>query len=131
MNNQPSPDLYERVINRINYEHKLLLLKRKLFGYLAGFSLSLAAFVPLLSRFHQDVVQSAFPQFFSLIFSDFGQVTRNISDFFWVIMESIPAASGALTLLALTALVVSLVKFFNFWSELRDLRQVNLKHLKI
>jgi len=128
MNQIPSPDLYDRVINRINYEHKLLLLKRKLFGCFAGFSLSLAAFIPLLGRFHQDIIQSSLPQFFSLIFSDFSYVVSNISDFFWLILESIPAASTGLTLLALTAFVFSLVKVFNFWFEFRDLRQVKMKH---
>jgi hypothetical protein len=131
MSQLPSSDLYDRVINRINYEHKLLLLKRKLFGYLASFALSFAAFFPLLSRFHQDIVQSALPQFFSLIFSDFSNVASNIGDFFWLILESIPAASAALTLLALTAFILSLVKVFNFWTEFRDLRHVRMKHLKI
>lgn len=131
MNQLPSPDLYDRVINRINYEHKLFLLKRKILGYLAAFSLSFAAFVLLAGRFHQDVVQSALPQFISLIFSDFSNVISNSVDFFWVILESIPAASGAFTLLALIAFVFSLVKFFNFWSEFRNLRHIRMKHLKI
>jgi hypothetical protein len=131
MNQLPPSDLYDRIINRINYEHKLLLLKRKLFGYLAGFILSLAAFIPLAGRFHQDVVQSSLPQFFSLIFSNFSSVISNIGDFFWVILESIPAASASLTLLALTAFVFSLVKFLNFWSEFRDLRHIKVKHYRI
>ncbi|MDD5527657.1 MAG: hypothetical protein PHO56_01630 [Patescibacteria group bacterium] len=131
MSELPSPDLYDRVINRINYEHKLLLLKRKLFGYLAGFTLSLIAFVPLFGRLHQDIVQSALPQFFSLIFSDFNSVISNLGDFFWLILESIPAASAALTLLALTAFVFSLVKVFYFWSEFHDLRHLKMKHIKI
>jgi hypothetical protein len=122
MNQMPSPELYDRVINRINYEHKLLLLKRKLFGYLAGFILSFIAFIPLFYRFHQDIVRSSLPQFFSLIFSDFSNVFFNISDFFWLILESIPAASTALTLLALTAFVFSLVKAFYSWTEFRDLQ---------
>ncbi len=131
MNEKPSADLYDRVINRINYEHKLLLLKRKLFGYLAGFTVSLVAFIPLFSRFHQDIVQSALPQFFSLFFSDFHGVIANGVDFFWVILESIPASSAALTLLALTAFVFSLIKFFYFLGEFRDLHHLKVKHLKI
>jgi len=129
MNQLPSPDLYDRVINRINYEHKLLLLKRKLFGYLAGFTLSLVAFIPLFGRFHEDIVQSALPQFFSLIFSDFSSVVSNSGDFFWLILESIPAASAALTLLALTAFIFSLIKIFYSWSEFRNLRNFKIKHL--
>jgi hypothetical protein len=128
MNQLPSPDLLDRVINRINYEHKLLLLKRKLLGYAAGFALSLLVFIPLFSRFQQDVVQSALPQFLSLIFSDFSSVVSNIGDFFWVILESIPAASGALTLLALMAFIFSLVKIFYFWNELKNLQQLKIKH---
>ena len=131
MNQSPSPDLLDRVISRINYEHKLFLLKRKLFGYLASFTLSLAAFIPLAGRFHKDIVQSALPQFFSLIFSDFSNVVSNLGDFFWLILESIPAASAALTTLALTAFVFSLVKVFSFWIEFRDLRQLKIKHIKI
>jgi hypothetical protein len=126
MNELPSPDLYDRVINRINYEHKLLLLKRKLFGYLISFILSFSAFIPLFGRFHQDIIQSALPQFFSLIFTDFSVVISNIGDFFWLILESIPAASMALTTLALTVFAFSLIKVFCFWMEFRD-----LQHLKI
>jgi hypothetical protein len=131
MNELPSPDLLDRVINRINYEHKLLLLKRKLFGYAVSFALSLAAFVPLFIRFHHDVVQSDLLQFFSLIFSDFSSVISNSGDFGWLILESIPAASTALTLIALTAFVFSLTKIFNYWFEFRDLRQLKVKHLKL
>lgn len=124
-----SPDLYERVINRINYEHKLLLLKRKIFGYLIAFSLSFAAFIPLLLRLDKDVIQSDLPQFISLIFSDFNSISSNISDFFWIILESIPAASTALTMLALTIFVFSLVKIYNFWTEFQDLRQLKAESL--
>jgi len=131
MDQLPAPDLLDRVINRINYEHKLLLLKRKLLGYAASFTLSLAAFIPLLGRFHQDVAKSDLPQFFSLIFSDFGSVISNISDFFWLILESVPAASTALTLIALSAFVFSLVKVYSSWNEFRDLRHLKIKHVKI
>ncbi|HTX86968.1 MAG TPA: hypothetical protein VMC41_02805 [Candidatus Nanoarchaeia archaeon] len=131
MNQEPSSELYGRIINRINYEHKLLLLKRKLFGYLSGFIVSLAAFVPLFGRFHQDISQSALPQFFSLIFSDFHGVIGSGVDFFWLILESIPAASTALTALALTAFIFTLIKFFYSWSEFRDFRQLKVKHVKL
>jgi hypothetical protein len=131
MNQFPSPELYHRVINRINYEHKLLLLKRKIFGYLAGFVLSFAAFVPLLGRLHQDMIQSGLPQFFSLIFSDFNSVVSDSVDFFWLILESIPAASAGLTLLALTVFIFSLFKVFDFWIELQDLRHIGVKHSKV
>jgi hypothetical protein len=131
MNELPSPDLLDRVISRINYEHKLLLLKRKLFGYAASFILSLAAFIPLFIRFHQDVVQSDLLKFFSLIFSDFSSVFSNVGDFGWLILESIPAASTALTLIALTAFVFSFIKIFNFWNEFRALRQLKVKDLKL
>jgi hypothetical protein len=129
MNQQLSPDLYDRVINRINYEHKLLLLKRKIFAYLTGFLLSFATFIPLLLKLHQDLIQSNFSQFFSLIFSDFNSVMSNISDFFWLMLESIPAASIAFTVLSLTIFVFSLVKFFNFWLEFRDMRQLKASQL--
>jgi hypothetical protein len=131
MNELPSSDLYDRIINRINYEHKLLLLKRKLFGYLVSFAVSLAAFIPLAGKFHRDIAQSALPQFVSLIFSDFHSVVANGVDFFWVILESIPAASAALTLLALTIFIFSLIKFFYFWTEFRDMRHLKVRHVKL
>jgi len=131
MNELPSPDLLDRVISRINYEHKLLLLKRKLLGYAASFALSLAAFIPLFIHFHQDVVQSDLLQFSSLIFSDFNSIFSNIGDFSLLMLESIPAASAALTLVALTAFVFSLIKILNSWLEFRDLRQLKVKHLKL
>ena len=126
MNQQLPPELYERVINRINYEHKILLLKRKIFAYLGGFSLSLIAFIPLLAHFRQDIIQSSLPQFISLIFSDFSSIRANLGDFSWLILESIPAASAGLTLLALTAFVFSLFKFYNFWTEFRALRHIKI-----
>jgi hypothetical protein len=131
MNEMPSPDLLDRIISRINYEHKILLLKRKIFSYATSFFLSLAAFVPLAIRLNHDLAQSDFLQFFSLLFSDFSSVMSNIGDFFWLILESIPAASTSLTLIALTAFVFSVVNMLVCWNEFNDLRQLKVKHLKL
>ena len=121
----PSPDLYSRVINRINYEHKIFLLKRKLFGYLAGLAASLLLFIPLAQKFHEDAARSGMLQIFSLLFSDWQIVAENFGDFSWSVLESIPTASSALAILALIAFIFSSEKIFRFWLEFRSLRQLN------
>ncbi|HTW96576.1 MAG TPA: hypothetical protein VMD74_02875 [Candidatus Methylomirabilis sp.] len=121
----PNNDLYDRVINKINYERRILLLKRKLWAYFTGFLASFILLVPLALKFNEDMASSGTLQFFSLLFFDFRVVAENFGDFSLSILESIPAASSALTILALTALIFSMEKIFRFWREFRSLRRFN------
>jgi hypothetical protein len=123
---QMSPDLYNQIIKRLNYERRLLSLKRKIFGYFVGFLASVVLFVPLFEKFREDFARSGLAPIVSLVFSDFKIVMSNFGDFVMSFLESIPAASLSLTLLALIALFFSLEKIFYFGLEWRDLRRLKI-----
>ena len=129
MDKRPSANLYEKIIARINYENKLLILKKQLFGYLAVFLLSLGLFLPALLSLIGDLRQSGLPQIISLIFTDFSLVAANITDFSLSILESMPAISFALVVSVFVALIFSFSKFFISFSDFRKIKLA--KHLWI
>lgn len=118
---QPKADLYGRIIKQINYEGKLLILKRRLILRSAGFLLSVFALIPLALRLFSDIAQSGFPQFFSLLFSDFGIVMANIGDYVLSLLELTPVTSLSLALAALLALVFYLAKLVDAYSDFKKI----------
>jgi len=123
MYQQPSADLYDRIIKRINYEQKLAFIKRKLFWHSFGLLASLAFFIPLGQKLLYELNQSGFIQSLSLIFSDFQIVMTNFSDFSLSLLESLPAFSLTLMSVALLAMLFYMSKLL---SSLFDFKKLHL-----
>lgn len=124
MTHLPSLDLYDRIINRINYEKKLLRLKRRLFWFSSGLLVSAAVLVPLAQKFYADLAQSGLPQTFSLLFSDFPAVKNNLNDFVFSLLEAVPAASAGLALSVLLIFLFNLAKTYDFWLDFKRVRRL-------
>jgi len=118
---QPKADLYDRVINRINREERLMMLKKRLI--LESFSLviSFFVFIPLTLKLLSDLAASGLTQFLSLIFTDFAVVMANIGDYVLSLLESTPALSLSLALTALLAFVFSLAKLADSYSDFKKI----------
>jgi len=121
MQQTPSADLYDRIINQINREEKLMLLKRRLTFNVFGLALSFFVFIPLTLKLLSDLAKSGLTQFLSLFFSDFGLIMANIGDYALSLLESAPVLSLSLTLAALLALVFSLAKLVDSYSDFRKI----------
>ncbi len=123
MYQEPSADLYDRIIKRINYEQGLAFIKRKLFWHFIGLLASLILFIPLGYKLFIELNQSGFIQSFSLIFSDFQIVMFNLSDFSLSLLESLPAFSLTLMSIALLAMIFYMSKFV---SSLFDFKKFHI-----
>ena len=103
---QPPQGLYEKVIQRIHKEQRILAIKNAVI-----FSITLIgsaiAFVPAYNMLLADFTQSGFLEFFSLIFSDFSVVTAYWKNFTLVLLETLPAISLALFLAVLLVFLQS------------------------
>ncbi|MDO8668598.1 MAG: hypothetical protein Q7K35_05975 [bacterium] len=118
---EPRADLYDRIINRINREEKLMILKRRLIIEFLGSAMSLLFFIPLTIRLLSDLAKSGLAEFSSLLFTDFGLIMSNIGDYVLTILESTPALSLSLTLAALLALVFSVAKMVDSYGDFRKI----------
>jgi hypothetical protein len=123
---QPIADLYDRIINQINREEKLIILRRRLIIEFFGSVLSLFIFIPLTIKLLSDIAKSGLAEFLSLLFSDFGLIMTNIGDYLLTLLESAPVLSLSLALAALLALVFSLAKLADSYGDFRKI-VVNLK----
>jgi hypothetical protein len=131
MNNLPSADIYDRIINKINYEHKLQALKKKMITNTCGLLLCLIVFIPVFARLHTEIIQSGLIQFILLIFTDFKMITTYFGDYIWSILNSVPVVSSSLALLILTLAFISLSKIFIYFLEMRNLLHVNYGYKNI
>lgn len=120
---QPRVDLYDRVINRINREEKLRMLKRRLILRSFGLLLSFFAFIPLSFRLFSNIAESGFSQFLSLLYSDLGIVMANIGDYVLSLLELTPTLSLSLALAALLALVFYLAKLADSYSDFKKIEK--------
>jgi len=124
MKHLPPADLYDRVINRINYEHRRGILKRSLLLYFSGFLLSLGTFSQLIVKSYEAIVRAGLPEIFSLVFTNFNLVMSNISDFTMLILESLPSLFLALSFSILMILIFSFGKLFGSLMELKTLNKL-------
>jgi len=118
---QPSADLYDRVINRINHEEKLMILKRRLILRSSGLLLSVFLFIPLALKLLSDIVSSGFTQFLSLLFSDFSIVMANIGDYIFSLLELMPALSLSLALAALLSALFYVAKLADSYVDFKKI----------
>ena len=118
----PPEGLYSRIINRINYEQKLLQLKRRLF--LSAFFLIGASFtsIPLYRDFALQIKQGEFIQFFTLLFTDYKIISSYLSDYLLSLVESLPVISFALLCAIILIILVSAIRILKYTFELKQLR---------
>ena len=104
----PPPDLFEKIMRRIEQERKIILLKRKLAFYFVSFSGSLAALFPAFNAARAGFAESGFGSYFSLLFSDTGTVLTYSQNFGLSLLESLPIISLSFLCVALIWLFASL-----------------------
>ena len=121
MQQMPPADLYGRIINRINHEEKLMILKRRLILRSSGLLLSIFAFIPLVIKLLADITKSGLMQFLSLLFSDFGIVMSDLGDYALSLLESTPVLSLSLALGALLALVFYSAKLADSYVDFKKI----------
>ena len=118
---QPKADLYDRVINRISREEKLMIIKRRLILQSSVFIMSFFIFIPLSLRLSVDITKSGLTQFLSLLFTDFSVIMANIGDYVLSLLESTPALSLSLTSAALLVLVFAMAKLVDSYGDFKKL----------
>ena len=74
---EPPVGLFERIMNRIQIERKLITVKRRVFLFSAGLFLTILAFIPAIKMAWSGLTESGFLNFFSLIFSNTTQISKS------------------------------------------------------
>jgi len=118
---QPNTDLYDRIINKINREERLMILRKRLILNFSGLLISFFAFVPLTLKLLSDMAYMGFNQFLSLLFTDFTVVMANVGDYVLGLLESMPMVSLTLMLTTLLAFVFYTAKLSDSYSDFRKI----------
>ena len=121
---KPKADLYDRIINQINREEELMILKKRLILQSAGFLLSVIALVPLVLKLISDMANAGFSQFLSLLYSDFSVVMVNIGDYLLSLLELMPALSLSLFLAALLSALFYSAKLVDSYVDFKKIEYV-------
>ena len=119
---EPPKGLFDKIIQRIRREERLLVLKRViLFSFLlVG---SVIGFFPSINLLVSDFNQSGFLKFFSLIFSDSSIVAIYWKSFIMTLLETIPTVSIALFLAILLTFLQSIK---SLTKNIKIIRKINL-----
>ena len=106
--NEPSEELFGKIMQRIREEQHRLILKRRIAIFSIGLVGSAMAFIPTLRMVATGLVESGFSEFVSLLFSDLGTVLSNWQNFLFALMESFPVISIAAFLTTIFVFLQSL-----------------------
>ena len=106
----PPEYLFGKIMSRIEAEKRLIAIRRKIFVFAGAIILSLIAMVPSVGAFSQNMGQSNFIQFVSLIFSDGRSILLYWNSFSLALLESLPVISLTIVL----SLVFILLASFRF-----------------
>ena len=104
---EPPIGLFEKIINRIHKEERVLVLRRIII-FSTTLVISLIGFFPALSLLMSGLNQSGFLNFFSLMFSDSSTIMTYWQSFAMVLLQTLPALSLALFLAVLLTLLQSI-----------------------
>jgi len=115
---EPPAELLQKVINRIEKEERLLVLKKRVFGFFVGLIGLMTALIYSFNLAQATILESGFNQYFSLLFSDTAIIVNYWQSFFMTILESFPAAEIAFFLIALSG-VLQVVKIL-----IKDLKNI-------
>ena len=94
----PSPELFNKVINRIRAEERVKTAKRRAILFTLTLALSLGALIPAARSAHTAIDTSGFFNFASLLFSDLHVVMASWQDFALSLLEAVPALNLAAVL---------------------------------
>lgn len=117
---EPPSGLFEKIVNRIHKEQRLLTIRRRIAIFSVGLGGSLVAFIPVFKMLSAELAESGFIQFLSLLFSDFSIVVRYWQSFVPTLLETLPVIS----------LIVFLTIIFVFLESLKFLIK-NTKSLRL
>ena len=109
--NEPSKDLFSKVIIKINKQERLLLIKRKLFVVSFVSFFSSIAFIFSAITTHAEFIKTGFFDFLSLMFSDFNIITAYWQNFSMSLLESLPIMSVIIFLFTTIIFIFSLKAF--------------------
>ncbi len=110
---KPPKDLFNKVMRRINEEHKLLVFKRQLIFLSIAFVGSMAALIPAFQMAQAEFTESGFATFFSLLFSDVGIIAAYWQNFALSLLETLPATSLIIFLIVMLLFLESLKLLIN------------------
>lgn len=105
---EPAAGLFDKIIQRIRREQRLLVIKRRLVLFSVGTLGSVVAFIPVFRLVQSGLAESGFMEFFSLIFSDLGLVTAHWQNFVLALLESLPVMSVVMFLAVIFIFIESL-----------------------
>jgi len=104
---EPPHGLFDKIINRIHREQRLLILRR-IVVFSVLFLGSLIAIVPSFNTLSLNMEQTGFLKFSALIFSDFSLVMAYWKNFSLAVLETLPAVSLVILVAVLLILLQSL-----------------------
>ena len=93
---QPPEDLYPKIITSVRYQEQLKALKKRLFWYASGFSVSVLLCLLSLYSFLGQVRQTQVFEFVSLLWSDFSVLKNNGLTFLLALVEQFPIMVSSL-----------------------------------
>ncbi len=108
--NEPSAELFGKVMRRIDFERERKNAKRRIFVFSLGLCSALLAFIPSLRAAYNGLLDSGFFHFVSLIFSDADIVVVYWRNFILSVFEALPVVSFAICA-ATVVLLLSSIKF--------------------
>lgn len=98
---KPPARLCQKIMRRIEMEENLMIAKRKLVLFSMMLMASVVSLFPFFQMARTELMESGFTDYLSLLFSDFGEITRSWQSFGLALLESLPAMSLAACLLSL------------------------------
>jgi len=103
-----SPDLFDKVMLRLEVEQRRQALRRRLFVLAAPFLAALALVVPVWNSFQFNLSHSGFTDYLSLGFYDFKLVAVQWQDFSLSLLETFPMVNSIELLTVVLALLFTL-----------------------
>ena len=105
---EPPGGLLQRIMARIQYERRLMSLKKRIIIFSLTLIISLAAVIFISKTTISAATTSGFTSFFSLIFSDLRIVLINWQSYGLSLLESFPVLGATGVLVAILILMESL-----------------------
>jgi len=105
---EPPGGLLQRIMARIQYERRLMSLKKRIIIFSLTLIISLAAVIFISKMTMSVATASGFTSFFSLIFSDLRIVLINWQSYGLSLLESFPVLGATGVLVAILILMESL-----------------------
>ncbi|MFA5021820.1 MAG: hypothetical protein WC508_01960 [Patescibacteria group bacterium] len=108
INQQIPAGLFDKVILRLEQEKKLARAKKRLIIFSIVLLVSVAVSFPIGKLLQNEIIQSGFGQYISLLFYDFKTMLTYWPDFSLTLLETLPAIGLAGILTVMLAIIISL-----------------------